>query len=33
VAEKGVHPIGFCRMERREMLYFGFLCVDKSVRA
>jgi hypothetical protein len=27
VAEKGVHSLGLCRLGRRELVYFGLLCV------
>jgi hypothetical protein len=33
VEEKGVHCLGLCRLERRDLVYFGLLCVEKLVRA
>jgi hypothetical protein len=33
MTEKGVHSLGLCRLERRELVYFGFLCVEEPMRA
>jgi len=32
VEEKGVHFLGLCRLEIREIVYFGLLCVEKPMR-
>jgi hypothetical protein len=31
MAEKGVHSLGLYGMNRRELVYFGFLCVLRSL--
>jgi hypothetical protein len=31
MAEKGVHSLGLCRLGRRELVYFGLLCVLRSL--
>ena len=31
VEEKGVHSLGLCRLGIRELVYFGLLCVLRSL--
>jgi ribosomal protein S14 len=33
VAEKGVHSLGLCRLDIRDLVYFGLLGVEKYVRS
>jgi hypothetical protein len=33
VAEKGVHSLRLCMLERRDMVYFEFVCVEEPARA
>jgi hypothetical protein len=31
--DKRVHSLGLCRLERRELVYFGLMCVEEPMRA